>query len=92
MESDNTGSFYLICRKTLDELDDVTIVLPVLGNILQYDGSQWLNVPDYSILNSIILGAGLAWNYLTKTLSLTNPLPATTVPSSALTSSAIGAP
>lgn len=92
MESDDTGSYFLVTRKVLDELDDVTIVLPILGNTLQYDGSQWLNVPDYSVFNSIILGAGLAWNYLTKTLSLTNPLPATTIPSSTLTSTSLGAP
>jgi len=92
MESDDTGSYFLVTRKVLDELDDVNAPLPVIYDILRYNGTEWICVPDISILNNIILGAGLAWNYLTKTLSLTNPLPATTIPSSALTSTSLGAP
>lgn len=34
VESDDSGSYFLVTRKVLNELDDVTIVLPILGNTL----------------------------------------------------------
>lgn len=78
MESDDTGAYFLVTRKVLDELDDCTITLPIPGNILQYDGAQWINLPNYSILDSVIFASSLLWNSLTHTLSIVNPVPTNT--------------
>lgn len=44
-------------------------------------------------LSSLIIGgAGLTWDYLTRTLTLLNPLPAITLANSALTTNALGVP
>ena len=92
MESDDTGNYFLVTWKTLDELDDCTITLPIIGNILQYDGSQWVNIPNYSILDSVVFASSLLWNSLTHTLSIVNPLPALSLSNAALTTNAIGIP
>jgi len=78
VESDDTGSYFLVTWKVLNELDDVNLILPLANDILVYDGANWINAKDYSIFNSILLSTGLAWNYLTRTLSLLNPLPSNT--------------
>lgn len=92
MESDDSGSYFLVTRKVLDELDDVTIISPVLNDILRYNGSDWVNIADYSVLDSIIFSTGLSWDFLTKTLTLLNPLPAISIPNSTLTTNALGVP
>jgi len=89
MESDDTKSYFLVTWKVLDELDDCTILLPTIGNILQYNGTQWVNIPNYSILDSVIFASSLLWNSLTHTLSVSNPLP-TNVSNSALTTNSSG--
>lgn len=89
MESDDTNSYFLVTWKVLDELDDCSIFLPTIGNILQYNGSQWINIPNYSILDSVIFASSLLWDSLTHTLSVSNPLP-TNVSNSALTTNGSG--
>ena len=92
MVSSDTQPYELITRRVLDELNDVTIISPVLNNILRYDGSNWVNIADYSVLDSIIFSTGLSWDFLTKTLTLLNPLPAISIPNSTLTTNALGVP
>lgn len=44
---------------TLDGLSDVVITSPAVGHILAYDGSTWMNNPDFDILvNGMTIGVG----------------------------------
>jgi hypothetical protein len=39
----------------LDDLNDVTITSPVNGDLLQYDGTEWENVPGTQVFNRVAL-------------------------------------
>jgi hypothetical protein len=56
------------------------------------DAANKKYVDEHGLSSLIIGGAGLTWDYLTRTLTLLNPLPAISIPNSTLTTSPIGTP
>lgn len=50
-------------RIFLDELQDVVLTAPAPGDVLQFDGTDWVNLPAGS-------GSGEAWNDFTQDLGV----------------------
>jgi len=49
-----------LASQTLDDLTDVTISSPATGQILAYDGANWINQTETGDLTAVTSGTGIS--------------------------------